>query len=195
MNGEVVEFAVDFGPLPRTISSSDGIETISCDSETVYHGSSEALIAAGICARQRLPLGVKHTGRGDHTNSTEPMWFARRQLDNTFVYYLETETAFRERLRKRDESAKQCQSLGSPPAPTTAADWKAVHMLSFRGAVLYCQHLLNKPDERFRFSAKDGSKLESLIQRFRSEVLDAIEMARVEDAQRACLQLVVNNGG
>jgi hypothetical protein len=105
VSGEQVEWDINCGPADFTITERGGLEIVTYADETVFHGSDEDLVRSGICDRRRLPTG-KRTGRCAFTPSWEdqgPSWCARRQLDGTIAYRLESPAAHARRLREFKE--------------------------------------------------------------------------------------------
>jgi hypothetical protein len=95
-------YAAQFGAIPRAIDSRDGVEVITYEDETAYHGEADALIAASI-ARKCLPYG-RRSWHGEHFKCR--IWGTRRQPDGTFVHWLEDEAAYKRRLKEEKSGMK-----------------------------------------------------------------------------------------
>jgi hypothetical protein len=99
MDGKVVKFLPDFGPVPVGIQHSGVIEIIRYEERVAFHGSMAALIAAHVPKARLIPPPLRTWRAG---SSKEPFgecrWSSRRQPDGSIVYTVDTEQA--ERARK-----------------------------------------------------------------------------------------------
>ena len=95
-----IELAVNGGPLPKMIRHQGDLEIIEYDNGTAYHGTKQALIAAGICDGKRLPGKQWSKSIPYSAPDTDQKWRAKRHPDGMFVYWLETEEACK---RRNDE--------------------------------------------------------------------------------------------
>jgi hypothetical protein len=89
--------------MPLSIEVADAVEIVSYPSERAYHGTYEALVAAGI-DRRRLPagkIGSRNSGMSWHKFAS---WSSRPKLDGTIVYWCEHETGLRRRLKQQAEA-------------------------------------------------------------------------------------------
>jgi hypothetical protein len=109
---------LDCGPADFTVTERGGLEIVTYSDEAVFHGNVEDLVRAGICDRCRLPTG-KRAGRCVITSSWEdqgPSWCARRQLDGTITYRLESPAAHARRLREFKKYCAKQRGLTRFPA-------------------------------------------------------------------------------
>jgi hypothetical protein len=82
VHGDRFKWEIDSGPIPTRIEDRDGLQVIHSEGEwTIFHGSFEALLAAGI-DRRRLPTGQRG-GRWGYDS-----YYTRRQPDGSIVYHL-----------------------------------------------------------------------------------------------------------
>jgi hypothetical protein len=103
VSGANILWEIDCGPSEFSITELGRIEIVTYPAdETVFHGSAEDLVEAEICPRNRLPMRTR-TVRAHRTPPYEdrgPSWSARRQLDGTYVYRLESQASLTRRLRE-----------------------------------------------------------------------------------------------
>lgn len=96
--------AMNAGEVPQRIEQRGDVEVLHFDGGSLaYHGSGEALIAAGIQA-DNLPTGkrdVKHTHYS--REYLEPAWTARRLLDGSFLIDIEADAHFQERKQEYEK--------------------------------------------------------------------------------------------
>lgn len=93
-------YRLDFDEVPRSIAERDGVEVIEYADEIAYHGSREALIAAGIDCK-RIPAGKRGARSG--YNAGIPDFYTRRQPDGSYVYWLQTDAAYERKQREFEE--------------------------------------------------------------------------------------------
>ena len=108
--GKGVKFLPEFGPVPTGIEHRGEIEIVTYEERVAYHGSSKALIAAGI-PRERLILPRKRWWRvGSSVESFgECRWEMRQQPDGSILYVVDTEKA---ELARNAEHADFLRSVG-----------------------------------------------------------------------------------
>jgi len=94
MDGTVVTFLPDFGPVPLGIEHRGPIEIIKYKERVAFHGSMRALIAAHVPKARLRPPRLRTCRDG---LSKEPFgecrWSSRRQPDGSIVYTVDTEQA------------------------------------------------------------------------------------------------------
>lgn len=120
---------IDSGPVPVEIIERDGVEVSTFEKWTAHHGSMEALVALGIPPK-RFPPTTARSGKS-HRDwfGEEKNWATRRQLDSTFVHWLESPAAFSERQeenadRERRYAAEAARSAALSLAPQASSQPK-----------------------------------------------------------------------
>lgn len=140
-----LELRLSGGPIPNAIRTDDEVEIVEYADQTAYHGSKDALMAAGICTEKQLP---SETQRRRRKGSCQPSgegryWSTRRQLDDSFIHWLETEAKCKQRRAEEEKEERQQQCSG--PAPTTQSNPRRDVDISsideFRSAVKGCVSL------------------------------------------------------
>jgi hypothetical protein len=108
VDGKNVLFLPDFGRVPVRIEDRGDIEVVEYEERIAYHGSIQALIAAGI-PKQRLTLPRLRTWRDGSSNETfgECRWNMQRQPDGLIVYTVDTEEAQIARKTRAAERERQ----------------------------------------------------------------------------------------
>jgi hypothetical protein len=119
VSGDNVLWEIDSGLSRFTITERGRVEIVTYPDETVSHGGAEDLIEAAICPRNRLPMGkravIVHRAMASREDDG-PSWSARRQLDGTYVYRLESQASFQRRVREfRDYANERRRMDGLPP--------------------------------------------------------------------------------
>jgi len=117
IEGGNVLWEIDFGPAEFDVAERGGVEIVTYADETLFHGSVEALIAAGIDPK-RLPVGKrpsKRSLRGDYDHPV-PQWRSRRQLDGSIVYRVESAKALRARHEEQARWYAQMRPAAAPVA-------------------------------------------------------------------------------
>lgn len=199
VTGDTVALDIDFGPPTYLLTEQQGVEVVTYPNDVLYHGTSAALIGAGIPAA-RLPSG-KRLARQSY-NSDEPRWRSRRQPDGLVVYCAETREQAARRQEKHEEEIREYElktaawreQREAESAPKSVQEWRA-QMLHF------CETLLEttltppvflplKTDGRFRLAERDLTAISSLISGCRHELQKALENAAVIDTERPKLELV-----
>jgi hypothetical protein len=184
LNEDEVIFAINHGDVPLGISASNGVETISHDWCTEYHGTEASLLAAGIADEQRL-------------GGKRPRWWRLIQHDGTVVFGIETDLCWRRR-KKATERIRQSAQEGrrsriEPPRFDSAEEWKK-HLEQRLDSITGAYNIpLDQPPGRFQLHPDSEAHIREILERSRRELAEAFAAARVLDSQRAKLRLVVDN--
>jgi hypothetical protein len=130
VTGPTAAWEIDCGPAMFAIAEKNGVEVVTYADELVYHGSLDALIAAGI-PRERLPAGNRTAKRSpcEKIGEYKAKWVNRRHPDGLYVYRIETEAGVR---RRREAAAaweadyKAARLLATTqPGASSHANWRA----------------------------------------------------------------------
>lgn len=112
--GDAVLWEIDFGPADFRIEDRGNVEIVTYDDETVYHGSIEALVGAGI-DRRRLPLTKRPSKRSICYDQPQPEWRSQRLLDGSIVYRVESAKAVRARILYAEAVYREMRACLSRP--------------------------------------------------------------------------------
>ena len=110
-SGDSVRWEIDSGAWPCTVEQRGEVEVVTCRDAVTYWGTLEALVAFGI-DRKRLPVGkvyvrsIRRNGLGAEDDD-KPYWTARRLLDGTVRYQIETEECMRRRQQEHERWMKE----------------------------------------------------------------------------------------
>lgn len=191
VSGDRIVWEINWGPIDYSIEQRGEVEIVTHSCEIVYHGSAAALEGAGI-PRKRLPTG-KHTAKSRYgiLEGPEPAWRARRQPDESYVYYREAEDLVRIRCereaerRRRQQPDQRSSSEPRSPGLQSAADWKQAECTSWanwiRAAVISIER--GSSPARFRLEEAALQRIRAVADRFSREMLAEIGEGRVIDAQ------------
>ncbi len=110
-----VQLTLSFGLVPRLIRRRGEVEIIEYPSDGyeqwfIYHGTQEALIAAGVCEERCFPT-PKRVCKNYCGELLEgiPEWKTRRYPDGSFVHWRETEASVKARQVKHAQFEKERQ--------------------------------------------------------------------------------------
>ena len=132
-SGDDVLWEIDWGPGEFAIADAGDVEIVTSSGETLYHGTAEALVAQGI-EKARLPLHKRPSASSSY-DSEERRWWSRRQMDDTIVYRVESQSAhlerqaerrrFEEEMRRERSGTYLSQPVPDDPQPRVDRTWPA----------------------------------------------------------------------